>query len=292
MNTNRAVSMISLVLTIVIILILAAITAPLLSNVMTDSTELDAKEEFANVVAVVQSAKKDILISRFVPNEDYLITDEELDSKFARLLTEEEVQKIKDDNKDPTIQAPFKYYLMNQERFDSEFGNDFNISRMRDARVYLVNYMNEMVLLNNDGKKMVQGNIEEVKQAVRGEVFVTFSPNGNATWAKQQSTTVTLVYDEAATEIISAKALWSESSSNPSDEEFESADAVGLETAYSLTGEPPRTQGIEIGGKTGNGWYLWVRVEFKDDGEIRTKYEKSGSFAIDNTPPTFELEVS
>ena len=56
MSKNKAISMISLVITIAIIIVLAAVTAPLLSNVLNDSSRLDAKEEFANVFLVVQNA--------------------------------------------------------------------------------------------------------------------------------------------------------------------------------------------------------------------------------------------
>ncbi|MBR6253085.1 MAG: hypothetical protein IKR04_04520 [Clostridia bacterium] len=293
MNNNKAFSMIALILTIVIIIILAAVTAPLLSNVMTDSTELDAKEEFSNVVSVVQSAKKDILIDRFVPNEEYLITESELRSKFGAVLTEEEIIKIRDDNADPTISLPLKYYLLDQDAFDDEFGTDYNITRMRESREYLVNYMDGLVVLNNDGKRLAQGNIEDVTQAVRGEIKVAFSPNGNAEWRTQQSTSVSIIYDPTTTTVNNAYGVWSESPSHPSDSEFTSGRALTVSGTIDDDGFiRARTTGVELTGKTGNGWYLWVRVEFLDDGQVRTEYVKSESFFIDNTPPTFDLEVS
>ena len=285
---NKAVSMVALVLTIVIIIILAAITVPLLSNVMSDSTELDAKEEFANVVAVVQSAKKDILVNRFVPNEDYVISDEELDAKYTGILTEEERQEIKDANKGKVLED--KFFLMNQDRFNSEFGSDFNIARMRETREYLVNYMLGVVVLNNDGKRMAQGDLPKVPDLIRGDVNIGFSPNGNAEWYKRQSTRAILVYDENTTTLQSAYCVWSESISSPDDSEFTTDVTTGETTRNGSTVKIKKPMDLE--GKTGNGWYLWVKVEYFDDGELRTKYEKSEAFFIDNTAPTFELEVS
>lgn len=286
MKTNKAVSMISLILTIVIIIILAAITAPLLSDVMTDSTKLDAREELANVSLVVQNAKKEIMTDRFNPNPDYIISYEDLVYKFGGVLSSGEIKHIKDTNEDTTLGAPHKYYLMNQERFDDELGSDFNIDRMRDAREYLVNYMDELVVLNYDGKKMAEGSIIELNPLIRGEVEITFTPNGNVEWKKQQSASVDLSYIVGSASIHSAKYLWSESVSAPS------SDAFNDTTYGGVLSTTERTEGIELVGETGNGWYLWVEVVYDDDGITKTKYEKSNAFFVDNTEPTFELEVN
>ena len=295
MNTNRAVSMISLVLTIVIIIILAAITAPLLSDVLGDSTRLDAEEEFANISLVVKNAKREILAERYVPNEEFVINDSELENKFGGILSQSEIKKIEEDNNpDSSLKAPFKYYLFNQERFNKEFGNDFNVKRIRGDREYLINFMDELIITNFDGKKMIEGNIEAIDQAVRGEVNVVFTPKGNYGWKKQQTANVELVFTKSTT-IKDAKCLWSESSSHPSDTEFNTMGVI-LNTSGAVdsdgTTERASTENIELSGKTGNGWFLWVRVEYVDDGETRIKYEKSEPFFIDNTNPTFDLEVS
>ena len=271
MSTNRAVSMISLVLTIVIIIILAAITAPLLSSVLEDSSRLDAEEEFANVSLVVKNAKRDILAERYVPSEEFIIKDSELESKFGGILSKSEIEKIKSDNSKDSIKAPYKYYLLNQERFNEEFGNDFNIKRIRADGEYLVNFMDELVVSDFDGKKMIEGSIETIEQAVRGEVNVVFSPNGNYGWKKQQTTNVELVFTKTTT-IKDAKCVWSESPSHPSDAEFNTSGVI-LNTSGPDDGVTERatTENIDLSGKTGNDWFLWVRVEYVEDGETRVK---------------------
>ena len=295
MITNRAVSMISLVLTIVIIIILAAITAPLLSSVLNDTSRLDAEEEFANVFLVVQNAKKEILSESFVPDRRYLISGDDY-LLFSDILTDEELEKIRADNNDETIKAPYKYYLLNQEAFDEELGSDVNIKRMRSDRVYLVNYMDELVVTNNNGQRMMEGTVIPISQATRGEVNVVFSPNGNSEWKKQQSASVTLSYNKNSTppESIVANYVWTDSSSHPTDAKFLTGGTL------TTTGDPDaegnvivRTSGVDSPPNlTGNGWYLWIKIQYEDDGETRVKYEKSDSFFLDNTAPTFELEVS
>ena len=295
MSTNKAVSMISLVLTIVIIIILAAITAPLLSSVLNDTTRLDAKEEFANVFMIVQNGKREILSESYVPDPKYLISDDEL-SKYKSILTDAEFEKISSDNKDDTIKAPYKYYLLDQEAFEEEFGSDINIKRMRLDRAYLVNYMDELVVTDYNGQRMIEGNIMPISQAVRGEVSVVFSPNGNSEWKTQHSSSVTLSYNKYSTppEKIVARYVWTDDASHPSDDDFANGGALStVGTADSDGNVIVRTSGVDSPPNlTGNGWYLWVKIEYEDDGEARVKYEKSGSFFLDNTAPTFELEVS
>ena len=56
MKNNKAISMISLVITIVLIIILAMITSQYLSSTMEDAQFKDAKEELKNVESVVEHA--------------------------------------------------------------------------------------------------------------------------------------------------------------------------------------------------------------------------------------------
>ena len=294
MSKNKAISMISLVITIAIIIVLAAVTAPLLSNVLNDSSRLDAKEEFANVFLVVQNAKKEILAERYVPDQKYLISNEALIAKFGVILSDEEVTKIISDNEDQTIKAPYKYYLFNQEAFDEEFGNDYNVKRLRGSREYLINFMDELVVTNYDGMKLIEGYIEPISQPVRGEVSIGFSPNGNYNWKNQQSTSVTIKFT-SATVIYSASYVWTESDSHPMDSDFPLDSGISLDnrTTDANGNITIRQTGIESPQNvTGNNWYLWVKVEYMDDNEPRIKYEKSEAFFIDNTIPTFDLEVS
>ena len=108
---------------------------------MEDVQYKDAKEELRNVETVVEYAKTQILIDEFMPNEDFIIEDSELDRKFGGILSSEEIDYIKKINNSDDIKAPYKYYLMKQEKFDAEFGNDYNVSNLRPAREYLINYI-------------------------------------------------------------------------------------------------------------------------------------------------------
>jgi hypothetical protein len=76
--------------------------------------------------------------------------------------------------------------------------------------------------------------------------------------------------------ISSENYTWSQSVTQPADSEFS-------ETVPSTL--------IELDGKTGNNWYIWVKVEYDDDGIEKVGYFRSEPFFVDNTPPTFSLET-
>ena len=275
---NRAVSMISLIITIIMIVIIAAISVPLLSNVISDSIMEDAKVEMKNVETVVDYAKAQIMDDRFIPNSEYAITEEELEEHFGNILTPDEKNQIVSINNDGLILAPHKYYLMNQERFDHEFGNAFNVSGIREAREYLVNYMDGVVLANVDGRRLTNGNeisVIPVEDIVRGQVEVMFTPNGNSEWSKQQATELSFAGKD--TTITSVMYQWSQSISEP--------------TVDSFVNSVNNHETVKLLDKTGNNWYLWVKVEYTDDGNPRIKYFRSNPFFIDNTSPTATMTV-
>ncbi len=275
---NRAISMIALVITIIVIIIIASITAPLLSNVISDSLLEDAKVELRNVETVVGYAKTLILNDEFSPNPAYIISNEDLKSKFGTVLTYEEMEKIKEINENSKIKAPYKYYLMDEKSFRDEFGNGFNVSGIREAKYYLVNYMNDIVVGNFGGKRLTnenEGSIIPSEDVIRGKVFVEFVPNGNSEWSKQQDTEVFITGNN--TVLGEQKYVWTQSIAKPNDSEF--------------TSDISDRQTVGLNGKTGNNWYLWIKVNYTDDGENRTEYFKSEPFFVDNEPPTFTMEV-
>lgn len=277
MKNNNGISMISLVITIVLIIIIATISSYYLSSTLEDVQYKDVKEELKNVENVVEYAKTQILIDEFIPDESWKISDNELESKFGKILTSEEKEYIKQVNNSSDIKAPYKYYLMNQQKFDSEFGNDYNVSNLRPAREYLVNYMDTLVICNFDGEKIASTNpIIPVENPERAEISVVFTPNGNIEWNKQQATMVSLKSNSAAT-IVSSKYLWSQSYTEPKATDFSNAISDG--------------QSINLSGKTGNDWYAWVYITYKEDGVEKSYITKSNPFYIDNTPPTAELDV-
>ena len=93
---------------------------------------------------------------------------------------------------------------------------------------------------------------------------VTITPNENLTYAKSQSTTVTI---ETSNEIETAKYLWSQKEESVGQgeitEDFESGDAI--------------TKNTESGP-----WYLWVYVE---DNIGKQVLQRSGAFYLDNEIP-------
>ncbi len=277
MKNNRAVSMVSLVITILIIIILASISSFYLSSVIDDAQYKDAKEELKNVENVVEYAKTQILIDAFMPNTSYVISDAELQAKFGSVLSNEEIEQIKKINNSSNMEPPYKYYLMNQDKFDSEFGNDYNVSNLRPAREYLVNYMDAFVLSSYSEERIATTEDIVVPEEVeRAELAVKYTPNGNAEWSRQQATIVS-IKSNAATAITSMKYLWSQSYTEPSDSEFINTVYDGAE--------------LELKEKTGNDWYLWIYIAYEENGVSKTYKVRSESFYLDNTAPTGSLEV-
>ena len=91
---------------------------------------------------------------------------------------------------------------------------------------------------------------------------ITFSPNGNSTYAKSQSVTVN------AGDATVRKYVWTQSTSQPANSAF--------------TGT--FTNGGTITKNSGSGdWYLWIYVE---DSLGNSSYKCSGVFKLDNTAPT------
>ena len=116
MKNNRGVSMISLVVTIVLMIIIASMSAYYLVSTIDDAQYKDAKESFKNVENVVEYAKTQILIDEFTPNTKFLIKDQDLDNKFGTVLTSEQIAHIKAVNSDNSKKPGEKFYLMTQER--------------------------------------------------------------------------------------------------------------------------------------------------------------------------------
>lgn len=280
MKNKSAISMISLVITIVLIIIIASVSGYYIVSTIDDAQYKDAKEELKNVENVVEYAKAQILINQFMPNDDdvngFVIKDNELEEIFGRLLSTEEKEYIKQVNASD-VKAPYKFYLMYQERFDSEFKNDYNVSNLRPASKYLVNYMDATILCNYGGKLVANKNVIPSTEIEKGEISIVYTPNGNMEWQKAQETMVNIMKNDVI-EIIRMRYLWSQSYTEPNESEFGSNSLTDGQT-------------LSLNGKTGNDWYLWVLVEYKENGREKTYITKSNPFYIDNTPPTGTLEV-
>jgi Tfp pilus assembly protein PilE len=282
---SKGISIITLVITIILIVILASITAPLLSNVISDSLIEDVKVEIKNVETVIGYAKTQILkdddpqLLKRMFDTKYLITEYQLESKFAKALDTFEMEKIESVNSSDEIKAPYKYYLMKESDFYDVFGSGININGGREEREFLINYMNGIVVVNVGGRKVSNGNegsISPEDDITRGKVYVEFEPNGNSEWGRQQSAKVFIRY-EGTTEPSVKKYKWVQGSVQPSKEDFED--------------DVENDQLVSKNDVTGNNWYLWVMVEYKDDGKDRVGFYKSEAFYIDNEEPTFDLDV-
>lgn len=276
MKNNKAVSMISLVITIILMIILASISGYYLSTTIDDAQYKDAKESLRNVENVVEYAKTQILIDEFTPNTDNLITDAELDLKFGSVLSDEELTHIKTVNADDTKKPEEKYYLMTQIRFDGEFGNDYNVSDLRKQSEYLVNYMDTTVIMNYGNKLMANKTIIPAPTIEKGEIQLVYSPNGNEEWNTSQTATVNLQKNGVISDV-SMKYLWSRSYTEPSETEF--VDDI-------TNGQPVKIENV-----TGNDWYLWIYVKYKENNQEKTYITKSNPFYLDNEAPTGTLDV-
>lgn len=276
MKNNKAVSMISLVITIILMIILASISGYYLSTTIDDAQYKDARESLRNVESVVEYGKTQILMDEFTPNEEKLISDADLDLKFGTVLSNEEISHIKAINADDTKKPGEKYYLMKQIDFDEEFGNDYNVSDLRKNSEYLVNYMDTTVIMNYGNKLMANKNIIPAPTIEKGQIQLVYLPNGNEEWNTSQTATVNLQKNGAISDV-SMKYLWSRSYTEPSETQFVDDITNG--------------QTVKIENVTGNDWYLWIYVKYKENGQEKTYITKSNPFYLDNTAPTGTLDV-
>lgn len=111
------------------------------------------------------------------------------------------------------------------------------------------------------------GSNQEVENPVT-PVTVTFSPNTNTTYAKSQSTIVTVTGGSGEQNVL--KYRWIQNNTN--------TPAENLFTSQFTSG-----QSIAKSDGTGNNWYLWVMVK---DKKGNLTFAKSDKFYLDNTAPT------
>lgn len=271
---NKGISMITLIVTIIVIIILATITVYYTSETVQDATKKNIMEEMKNVEIAVGAAKAKGLAGEFTPNSKYLITDEKLDKMFSGVLTQEQRQNIKDINKDDSVDPLKKYYLLDQAGFDEEFKDNDSITVNGLKREYLVSYDNKVILLVDSGSLISSGKIDSATPTT-SEIKVVFSPNGNKTWAKEQSAQISVT----GTDIISTEYAWTNS-------ENEVTAILADKHTFS------NSTTVDLKDKTGNDWYIWVWVKYTEDGNEKQYVKRSNAFYIDNTPPEGELNVN
>ena len=268
---NKGISIITLVITIIVIIILASIITYNTYNAINATNEKDVKEEFAHVEAAIGTAKAKGLVGEFKPNSNYLITPDELSQKFSNVLTAEQIELINETNDDASIDPLKKYYLLNQDGFDAEFAAIDSVTATRLKREYLVSYNDRIIIVNVNGNIISSGEIEK-ETPTYSELKVVFEPNGNTTWAKSHSVKVNVT----GTGITRMTYLWSQSSEEPASTLISNVFSSGAT--------------LTLDNKTGNDWYIWVLVEYSENGQTKRYLERSNAFFIDNEPPTGVLE--
>jgi hypothetical protein len=104
---------------------------------------------------------------------------------------------------------------------------------------------------------------------------VAFGTNGNTTWAKSRSTTVTVSDAHTGVNISSLKYLWNTSTTQPSEASFITAFANGgtITSPASVTGS----------------YYLWILAK---DNAGNTTITRTNVFNIDNTAPVITMNGS
>lgn len=268
---NKGISMITLVITIIVIIILAGIGGYYSFEAIEQATQKDIREEIRNVEEVIGAAKAKGLAGEFIPNKNYLIKDHELESMFSGALTDEQIEIINNTNEDDTISPLKKYYLLDKNAFDAEFGDSEHIDISGLKRTYLVSYEDRVVIINNNGTIISSGEIKS-EEPINSEMKVVFNPNGSQTWSKTQSTGITV----SGVGIKSMQYMWTTSSEEPA---FLGSNFTNGEL-------------ITLNGETGNNWYVWVVVTYDEDGIEKRYKARSNQFYIDNTAPTGTLDVS
>ena len=282
MRNNKAVSMISLIITIVIMIIIASISVSYFADVLDDALFEKARVELKDVETVVEKARVRMTTNDFIPNESYVITSDELDEKFGTLLSQEEIQYIKDiNNNSPTSK---KYYLMNQERFDNEFKNDINAIDLSSQRDYLINYNDSTVIINYGGTRITNAPGDTIIKAntiERGSIRVTFDQRNSSTWLDKQVASATIVPSEGVTNY-TARYLWSQMYTEPTKQDFENGVNSGTYTSGS---------DVYLEGVTGNDWYLWLEIDYVENNNSRTEFFRSEPFFLDKDKPSAILDV-
>lgn len=106
------------------------------------------------------------------------------------------------------------------------------------------------------------------KDADNAGPTITFETNGNTTYQRVQGTKVT-VTDSSGVNNSTLRYVWTQSTSQPIDSEFDSYYTNNSVVSNSTD--------------TGNNWYLWVVAK---DLQGNATYKRTEAFYLDNTPPT------
>lgn len=261
---EKGISLMVLLVTIVIIIILASIGGYYTIDTISKAERLDLEEELRNVEELVSVQRARVQNGEYKVPETYVATDAEI-KKYEGLLSSSDIEEIKRAN-NADIPPEYKYHLMNQQDFDAEFEGETNVRHVK--REYLINYGRKVIILNNDGNIIIVGKIHD-DTTDENEIRIVFTPNGNTTWEKTQSTVVTVTGN-----VTNLKYQWLQTQSEPDPTTF-------VNTFFS-------GNSIPLNDKTGNDWYLWVYAE---NANGYSQMACSEAFYIDNATPEGTLTV-
>ena len=129
----------SLIVTIIIIVLLAALGGYYSFEILGKSRQMEFESELRNVEELVSIHRARIAVGEIIIPERYLATEEQIDENFSDVLSESEKNLIMSNG---------MYYFMNQSVFDNIFGESINV---KDAkRDYLINF-DEKIIISNAG---------------------------------------------------------------------------------------------------------------------------------------------
>lgn len=146
-NNQKGVSLIVLVITVIVLAILATITAQELGGII---NQID-KENISTDLLLIQ-AKAKVLKEKSSFNSDDTILKGE---KISEIVNNAKIEELKEKGVINTEEENYdKYYLLNKETIDEL---EIGIEKMGEEDFYIVNYATEEVIFP-EGYKHTDGN--------------------------------------------------------------------------------------------------------------------------------------
>lgn len=159
--SEKGISLVALIVTIIIIIILATIGGFYSNEILEKSERMRTESELRNIDELVSNQKARIMAGEIEIPTTYIATTSDI-NKYSGIDTEKlsnsDIQKIKNVNNDSSLSAEYKYHLMNQAAFNDLFAGDINVKDVK--YVYLINFDKKVIILNASGKLYVVGEIE------------------------------------------------------------------------------------------------------------------------------------
>lgn len=154
MNSNKAVTLISLVITIIITITLAGIALYYTTKNLDKAEEMAFKTEMRNIEEVVLRQKTRLYKGEFSTNSAYLVTSKIL-GKYNGVLSQEVVNAIEDANENAS--DDYKFYYLTPSNYKEQIKDDVEIRNL--TRNYIVNYGLGTVIAVQNNKMYISGEL-------------------------------------------------------------------------------------------------------------------------------------